>query len=490
MRFTFALAFLLAGCSPEPSDRLQDPGPVADLVITGGQIVDLQTGQLINGHSIVINGNRIDAIVESEDVPESSREFQAEGLFIIPGLWDMHAHALYDRWPLTDNGELYTWGPYMDLMLAHGVTGFRDMWGIPETIRQARAEIASGERAGPRFIAAGLTMGWFEYMAGLEKAQTEAEARALVRKAKADGADFIKFGLYNPAFLLAPVVDEARTLGLDVVGHVPTDMTAFEAAETGMRSLEHSFGVIQGCTANGDELIEMARLEFKESGTFSFPLILHTHPLFAEFDEAACSQQAKQLARQEVWLGPTVALWEAKANAVNIDIETDPRFDLVNAEDRDTWIGSQEYWRKRTKETGDLTQRLYDVRLRLIKTMHDNGVPILAGSDFMNFSATPGMGLIDELSNYQKAGLSPLDALRTATVEPARYLRQTDDFGAVESGKIADLVVLSKNPLEDIENVATTYAVVAGGALLDRNSLDQLIENAKRTLRSASQGDE
>lgn len=482
MRYAFGLALLIMGCSTESSNRQPKPRPVADLVITGGQIVDVRTGQLINGHSIVINGDRIDAIVVSEDAPESAREFAADGHFIIPGLWDMHAHALYEKWPLTDDGEPYTWGPYMDLMLAHGVTGFRDMWGTPGAIRQARAEIASGDRAGPRFIAAGLTMGWFEYMAGLEKAQTEAEARALVRKAKSDGADFIKFGLYNPAYLLAPVVDEARTLGLDVVGHVPPDMTATEAAETGMRSLEHSFGVIQGCTADGEGLFEVARLEFQESGTFSFPMILHSDPLLAEFDEVACSRQAKQLAMLEVWLGPTVALWEAKANAASIDIETDPRFELVNAGDRDIWIDSHEYWRGRLEETGDLTQRLYDVRLRLIKTMHDNGVSILAGSDFMNLAATPGMGLIDELRNYQKAGLSPLDALRTATVEPARYLRQTDDFGAIEAGKIADLVFLSKNPLEDIENVATTRAVVAAGTLLDRNALDRLIDNAKKSL--------
>ena len=140
MRFAFGLTLLIAGCSPESSDRLLAPDPVADLVITGGQIVDVRTGQLINGHSIVINGNRIDAIVVSEDAPESTREFEANGLFIIPGLWDMHAHALYDRWPLTDDGEPYTWGPYMDLMLTHGITGFRDMWGTPDTIRQARAD--------------------------------------------------------------------------------------------------------------------------------------------------------------------------------------------------------------------------------------------------------------------------------------------------------------------------------------------------------------
>ena len=141
MRFAFGLALLIAGCSPESSDRLPVPDPVADLVITGGQIVDVQTGQLINGHSIVINGNRIDAIVVSEDTPESAREFEAEGRFIIPGLWDMHVHALYDRWPLTDDGAPYTWGAYMDLMLAHGVTGFRDMWGTPKAIRQSGATV-------------------------------------------------------------------------------------------------------------------------------------------------------------------------------------------------------------------------------------------------------------------------------------------------------------------------------------------------------------
>ena len=100
----------------------------------------------------------------------------------------------------------------------------------------------------------------------------------------------------------------------------------------------------------------------------------------------------------------------------------------------------------------------------------------------MNLAATPGMGLIDELRNYQIAAISPLDALRTATIEPARYLRRTDDFGSVTAGKIADLVVPAENPLENVENVRTTYAVVANGVLLDRNALDQLTERAKSSL--------
>ncbi len=482
MRFALVLTFVLVGCTPAPSEKRQDSGPQADLVITGGQIVDVDTGRLITGKAVVIRGNRIDAIVSPGNAPDSALIFDAEGRFIIPGLWDMHAHALYEKWPLSDDGVPYTWGPYMDLMLVHGVTGFRDMWGSPVTIRQARAEIASGERAGPRFVAAGLSMGWFQYMAGLEKAKTGEEARALVRKAHANGADFIKFGLYNPAFLLESVVDEAQSLGLDIVGHVPTDMSAIEAAEAGMRSLEHSFGVIQGCTADGESLFDAARTEFAESGTFSFQLIAHTHPLLAEFDEDACTRQAKQLAALEVWLSPTVGLWEAKANAHRIDIEADPRFEHVNARDRDIWIASQGYFRRQFEENGDLNQRLYEVRLRLIKTMHDNGVPILAGSDFMNLAATPGMGLLDELRNYQKAGLTPLDALRTATIEPARFLRRTDDFGSVSSGKFADLVILTKNPLEDIENIATTHAVVASGELLDQSALDQLSERAKVSL--------
>jgi len=356
------------------------------------------------------------------------------------------------------------------------------MWGSPTAIDQASKDIESGERFGPRFVAAGMTMGWFEYMSGLEKAETEEEARALVRKAHENGADFIKFGLWNPGYLLAPTIDEARQLGLDVVGHVPPDMAAIEAAEAGLRSIEHSFGAIQGCTPEGESLFDVARTEFAENSNFPFPLILHSDPLFAEFDEAKCAQQAKRLAELDVWLSPTVGLWEAKANAQQIDITTDQRFELVNAADRKIWIDSQSYWRQQIEENGDLVQRLYTVRLKIVKTMHDNGVAILAGSDFMNMAATPGVGLHDELRNYQIAGLSPIDVLRTATVEPARYLRRADDFGAVAAGRIADLVILAENPLENIKNVSTVYAVVTNGALLDRDALDQLVESAKNEL--------
>jgi len=483
MRIVLLLAVYLVGCTPAAPDSDQDAQSPADLVITGGQIVDLDTGELLSGKAIVIRGSRIEALVNAADAPDTLLTFNADNRYVIPGLWDMHAHALYEKWPInSEEGAPYTWGAYMDLMLAHGVTGFRDMWGMPAAIDQANKDIESGERFGPRFVAAGMTMGWFEYMSGLEKAETEEEARVLVRKAHENGADFIKFGLWNPAFLLAPTIDEARKLGLDVVGHVPPDMAALEAAEAGLRSIEHSFGAIQGCTPNGESLFDVARVEFAESSNFPFPLILHSDPLFAEFDEEKCAQQAERLAELDVWLSPTVGLWEAKANAKRIDITTDPRFELVNAADREVWIGSQGYWRRQIEENGDLTQRLYDVRLKVVKTMHDNGVPILAGSDFMNMAATPGLGLHDELRNYQKAGLSPIDALRTATLEPSRYLRRASDFGAVAAGRYADLVLLTKNPLENIKNVSTVYAVVADGNLLDRSALDQLVESAKSEL--------
>ena len=484
MRNTLVLLVLaLVGCMPDTTETGGDSDSPADLVITGGQIVDIDSGELITGKSIVIRGNRIEAIVDSVDEPKTDFLFDAGNRFIIPGLWEMHAHALYEEWPINSEKSVpYTWGPYMDLMLAHGITGFRDMWGAPEAIGQARKEMETGERVGPRFIAAGMVMGWFQYMSGLEKAETEEGARALVRKAHDSGADFIKFGLWNPGFLLAPVVDEARHLGLDVVGHVPPDMSAIEAAEAGLRTVEHSFGVIQGCTPNGESLFDVARTEFAESRNFSFPLILHSHPLFAEFDEGKCIQQAKRLAELDIWLSPTVGLWEAKANAGRVDISSDPRFEFVNAADRGIWIGSQGYWRKQIEENGDLVERLYDVRLKVVATMHDNGVAILAGSDFMNMAATPGMGLHDELRNYQMAGLSPLDALRTATSEPARYMRRTDDFGAVATGRIADLVLLSRNPLENINNVSSVYAVIADGTPLDRSALDQLVEKATSEL--------
>lgn len=483
MRIVLLLVIILVGCTAEAPESSQDTRSPADLVITGAQIVDVDTGELLTGKAIVIRRNRIEALVNAADAPETVLKFDARDRFVIPGLWDMHAHALYERWPInSEEGAPYTWGPYMDLMLANGVTGFRDMWGSPAAIDQASKDIESGERFGPRFVAAGMAMGWFEYMSGLEKAETEDEARALVRKAHENGADFIKFGLWNPAFLLAPTIDAARQLGLDVVGHVPPDMAAIEAAEAGLRSIEHSFGAIQGCTPEGESLFDVARTEFAESSNFPFPLILHSDPLFAEFDEAKCAQQAKRLAELDVWLSPTVGLWEAKANAQRIDITTDARFELVNAADRKIWIGSQIYWRRQIEENGDLVQRLYNVRLKIVKTMHDNGVAILAGSDFMNMAATPGMGLHDELRNYQIAGLSPIDALRTATVEPARYLRRTDDFGAVAAGRIADLVILAENPLENIKNVSTVYAVVTNGVLLDRNALDQLVESAKNEL--------
>ena len=409
----------------------------ATLAITGVSVIDVVNGRVAANSTVVIREQTIASVVQGAGPPDRARVIDARGRFVIPGLWDMHAHI---------QGNEKAWLP---LYIANGVTGIRDMGADLDFILGVREATASGRTLGPRIIAAGPILDdapgdWPLRM----RVRTPAEGRAAVQLLKRRGVDLIKVHNFTPRDVFFAIVEEARRLQLPVAGHVPLKVTIEEGIDAGMVSIEHfaEDGRVWKACSGGDR-----------------------------YRADACRPFFEMLARRHVWQTPTLMALSELA-VIGTPASSIPRDQLAYA--NGTFLemhkGNQSFFLKQPEVIGIL-KNLAEVGKVVTRDMAAAGVGILAGCDAM----IAGFCVHDELATMVRGGMTPLAALQTATINPARYLGRETASGTVAPGRSADLVVLDANPLDDIANLRRIRAVVAAGRFLDRRALDQLLVQAK-----------
>lgn len=411
--------------------------PVA---ITGVTVVDTGGGPSRPGMTIVVEGDRIRAVARDgqADLPQGAELVDGSGKFVIPGLWDMHVHWYDSR--------------YLPLFIANGVTGVRMMTGEPRLVEQ-RQQIAEGALTGPRLV-----------LAAAIAASTEADGRAGVRRTQEEGYDYVKVYSGLPRDVFFAVADEAKKRAIPFVGHVPDAVRVAEASVAGMKSIEHLTGMLLAVSGAESELRrDIAAAPTPPAGTGR--RVLET------YDARKAASLYATLRANGTWQVPTFTVLHAEAYAE--ELPNDPRLRYMPAQVRTLWASGMA--RQRTAEQIATLRRFFDRRLQLVGEMHRAGVGILAGSDTLNPHCFPGFSLHDELEWLVKAGLHPLAALQTATLNPARFLGREKDFGSVEAGKLADLVLLDADPALDIRNTRRIAAVVAAGRFYPRDELDRLL---------------
>lgn len=446
-------AVLLASCTSQD----------ASLAIRSANIVDIETGEIRSGQTVIVVGDHIEAIGPDGDVevPGSAVVIDAEEGFLIPGLWDMHVHA-------SRNGRAPRFWP---TLVAHGVTGFREMGSHVDSLLHWRAEAARPERRAPRVYWGAMVDG-VPPVYEMSVLVTDAEAAIAVVDSLADlGLDFIK--VYDRIgreayFALAA---RARERGIPFVGHVPTSVTAVEAVEGGQMSLEHGTDVHVACTpgtpALPPSLVRKNAPSSAEEGAAVqalFNQIVRTAPT-AE----ACMDLLDRMRTAGTWLTPTLTLGHSITRSRSFGGSA--RLQRVPASVRAEWEES----RLPAAVQNAIGPSLWRHAMAAVRIPHEAGVPILAGTDASDMAYIfVGSGLHDELVYLVEAGLTPLDALRAATLNPARFMGREHAFGTVEVGKAADLVLLAANPLDDIANVRRIRAVVLRGEYLNRATLDTM----------------
>jgi imidazolonepropionase-like amidohydrolase len=289
---------------------------------------------------------------------------------------------------------------------------------------------------------------------------------------KQRGADFIKLQSLIPRDAVFAIADEARKQGIPFEGHVPDSVRASEASNAGQKSLEHLIGIFEGSSPLEAEFLKGA----KSPGKF-----------LATYDPARASALFALLSKNHTWQCPTL-VWERGGNLIDeADFAHDARAKYVPAYWKDVT------WKRFTDQiihefnTDDLAtrKRFVEKELKVVNAMHRAGIPFLAGADTPpGVYVFPGFSLHEELQRFVAAGFTPMEALQTATLNPAKFLGMEDRLGTIEKGKLADLVLLDGNPLDDIRNTQKIAAVIVNGRYLSRSDLDKMLAGVEAAARA------
>lgn len=468
MRNSLAL-FLTILLFPSPVAQAKEtaqPQPQS-LVFTHATVLDMTGASAKSDITVVIAGGRITAIGKSNRIrlPKNAQIVDATGKYLIPGLWDMHVHIFnHISKAGTNNKDIY-----FPLMIANGVTGVRDMWTDPNDLKLAREwqrDIEAGEMLGPR-IAPGSSIvdGVPTFLPNTLGVSTPEEARRAVKMLKDAGAGFIKvYWNLSPEAYYA-IADEAKKLGIAFAGHVPFSVSAADASNAGQKSIEHLTGILETCSTKA--------AEFQKAREWTPAL---AKEMWRTYNDQKCRALFARFAKNGTWHTPTIALHRMLAFRREEDFKRDARLRYVPADTAQAWL-------KPAREGEGVDPETRRVRfkklLEAVGMMHRAGVPLLAGTDLGNPFIFAGFSLHDELELFVQAGLTPLEVLKTATVNPAKYLGMSDSLGTIEKGKIADLVVLEANPLESISNTQKIAAVVANGRYLPKETLMKMLADVE-----------
>ena len=384
--------------------------PAPSVAIVGGAIVDPDVEAPPRRADVLIRGDRIVAVEPRITPPRGARLVDATGKFLLPGLWDMHAHLA----ALTEIGQA------PERYVGHGVLALRDCGGFLDQLLALRRSIAAGLRTGPELLLAGPTLNGEQFAPFQRVVRDDAEARAAVRELAAAGVDFIKTHRATSREAFFALLDEARRHELHVAGHVPLEVSWIEAAEAGMRSMEHAQTLAEN---------EMSS---------SRPPAADVEAAIARIDGERGDTIFAALARTGAMLDPTLVAYEES-------IDDRPE---IEARRREAYGHFKSY----------------------VGRAHRAGVTILAGTDVLE---RHGEMLLVELERLVEVGLSPREALAAATTHPSRLMRRPD-LGRIAPGATASLLVVDADPTADVRHLRRLAAVVLRGRLIEREEVGRL----------------
>ena len=407
------------------------------LAITHVTVIDTQTGALRPDTTVVVREGRIAAI--GDKVPADVQIIEGRGKFLIPGLWDMHVHLSWAK-----DSALYA-------MIANGVTAVRDLGSTLGEVDAWRTKIDAGLMPGPRIYRAGPILNGQKFNQ-FQLVPGNADAtRGVVRALKYAGVDFIKVHRRMERDSYFAALDEAKKLGLPLVGHVPMTVSPEEASDAGQKTIEHVATLFEGTfesSLNGRDEIAAMREWRTDGGVKLAETFVKNHTVF----------------------DPTLVAY-------------DPDFDErgPNAKYVATSFRPAPDKAAPTAEQIAGQHRMFEEFKETVRLMNRGGVTIVTGSDTAA-SRVPGFFLQKELVFLVESGLTPLEALRAATINSASVLNA--EGGVIEAGKLADLVLLDANPIDDIHNTQRIAAVIAAGRLYRRTDLAKLLREAERLAES------
>ena len=428
------------------------------IVIKNVTVIDTTGGPSRPGMNVTISSDVIGSVAPGHIRPRKGVQIvDGTGKFLIPGLWDMHVH-------------LWEYTPMFPLYLANGVTGVRDMGSDFARTNRWRKEMFA-----PRVYSSGPAIDGKpsdDPRLPIVVVTNNQEAVNAVNKLDDDGSDFIKILSRLTQEAYDAVAYRARLLRIPFAGHVPDEVSMWRALDARQKSVEHLFGVMLACSSEEDD-IRKVRASAKEPKDFR----AIQQRTFDTYNEGRCLELFRRSALMRVYHTPTLSLLARMMKIGVAGIATNPNLKCVPAAIRQKWKDPADGIDKLSSEQLEENAKVFNRYVDFIKVMRVARTDILAGTDTGDDYVLPGFALHDELQWLVTAGLTPLEALRTATLTPAEYANFNG--GVVRPGKLADLVLLDANPLDDINNTRRVRAIVHRGKLLDRKRLDKMLADAE-----------
>jgi imidazolonepropionase-like amidohydrolase len=450
-------------------------GPLlaAVLVVRDVAVVDVERSRLLPHRTVVVETGRITAVGAAghAKIPDGAEVVDGRGKFLIPGLVDAHLHLT-----ILENGTLAK-DVLLPMALRWGVTGIRDMGGDLAQLRPLRDAIAKGGLALPRIATPGPFLDGEGDPPITRVVSRPEDAKAAVAEVAAGGADFVKVQAKLSAETWRAVVAAARASGLTVAGHVPEAVSAFEIAGSGQRTIEHvspvlpgDAGVMMACTSDEDGLRrERVLLEAylaRDDAVAADAKAMQRawqKKIIATFDPGRCAQLAKRLVSAGVIWVPTQVWSERFAPLAPERAPPEVDWGAIPEPIRSRWTARRaQVVAASTPEDFAARTAMFEASLRLVRFLHEHGVAIAAGTDGVDTFDLPGDALHREMELLVAAGFTPGEALRAGTLTASRAAGWQDG-GAIAPGKRADLVLLDRDPLEDIRAARAIAGIVLAG---------------------------
>ncbi|HLX67312.1 MAG TPA: amidohydrolase family protein, partial [Puia sp.] len=436
-------------------------GARAQYSLSHVNIVDVERGVVVKDQTVRIHGNRIESI-SGLSAGDSVRD--CSGKYLIPGLWDMHIHDGGD-----DSSNRFE---YVPLFLANGVTGIRDMWGSNEVLTLKR-DIEAGRFVGPRIIVGSpIVDGEKSMFPTTLRATTENQGMRLVDSLADAGYDFIKIYSLIRAPVYLAIANECKRRGIPLEGHLPVEVGLEQAVDAGQRSFEHTFGMNRYLTGGETEGLRWAH-HYLDTVHFTrdVQFMVHTEPLrISEKDFRLPAEMLEKMVKGRVAVVPTLTLAQGRSTKGEVMARRTKGLEYLSPGIIRWWMGQLPAFPE---------EFVWDFGAAA-KFLMNKGVLILAGTDVNNPFCVAGFGLQQELVNLHDAGLTNLQALQTATINPAKFLYMEKVLGTVSVGKLADLVVLDDNPLEEISNTQKINAVIVDGKYISKSEIGGMLDRLLR----------
>lgn len=453
--FCLLILFALAGCNVQSQQGTQEMAETTNtFAFVNASIIPMTGDGVQNGQTLIVREGKIEAIgpAGTIKVPNGATVIEASGKYIMPGLAEMHAHI-----PVPQDGDDALVRETLFLYLSRGVTTIRGMLGDPYHL-ELKKMIAADSILSPRVFTSSPSLNG-------NTVPTPEAARRLVSQYQRDGYDFLKIHPGIPLEAFDEMARTAREVGITFSGHVPTPVGIRHALDARYASIDHLDGYLSGLAARED----WERLN-NNIGFFGYNTVPYA-------DDSEIAVLAKQTKDRGVWVVPTQSLftrWFSPGDPAAMANEPEmkymaPRTRYQWRQSKQNAIGNDDYSEEQWK-------KMIDLRQQLLRSLHQAGVPLLLGSDAPQVFNVPGFSLEHEMNAMKEAGLSNEVILKSGTANPARFFGQEGQFGTIQKGASADLLLLNGNPLDDLSQTWAQEGVMVRGHWLPKEEIDSRLQ--------------